>query len=428
MLVKALHLKNFRNLQEFSLRPESRLCFLLGSNGRGKTSVLEALGYVASLRSFRGSKTPEVIQWGASQGEIQAILEPELKSEHGDFTSDIRVRFFRGSAEAPDPLSHRSSKIALINGKSYRSTSAFLSQRFGQFELGVHAIIFNPSDHDLVRGEPAERRGYLDRTLSAEDLDYLETLSRYLKLVEQRNVLLKQEVRPSREELLGFTEPMVSLGSQLVLKRLQWLSRALPTLSRQAQRIAPHQPLLKLIYFSNWVPEIEGISCSNKDLSSLHFSGQAPLASLETIETAYWKRLGELESAEWRAGSTLVGPHRDDWGFFYGDQLLKGHGSQGEVRTALLALKLSELELFREATGHRPLFLLDDFSSELDRERRLLLLRDLTQSDLQVFVTSTEEPPGARELGQCVVLEEENGNHASQRDSFSVSRSHDGSL
>jgi DNA replication and repair protein RecF len=92
----------------------------------------------------------------------------------------------------------------------------------------------------------------------------------------------------------------------------------------------------------------------------------------------------------------LAGPHRDDWSFFYGEQALRGHGSQGEVRSALLALKLCEIELFRSATGHRPLFLLDDFSSELDRERRGFLLRFLLESDLQVFVSTTEESYGER--------------------------------
>ena len=87
---------------------------------------------------------------------------------------------------------------------------------------------------------------------------------------------------------------------------------------------------------------------------------------------------------------SLVGPHRDDWAFFLGSQALKGHGSQGEVRSALLALKLCEIDPFRNETGHRPLFLLDDFSSELDQERRAFLLRYLTETDLQVFVTTTE--------------------------------------
>jgi len=136
---------------------------------------------------------------------------------------------------------------------------------------------------------------------------------------------------------------------------------------------------------------VSNLSFNNSDLDAVHFAGQGLLPSLELLEQAFWTRLSSLEDTEMRVRNSLVGPHRDDWTFFLGDPVLKGHGSQGEVRSALLALKLSEIELFRERTGHRPLLLLDDFSSELDRERRMFLLSFLSRTDLQVFVTSTEE-------------------------------------
>jgi DNA replication and repair protein RecF len=135
------------------------------------------------------------------------------------------------------------------------------------------------------------------------------------------------------------------------------------------------------------------LSFNNKGLNSVHFAGQGHLPSLELLEQVFWSKVSALEAAERKTGHSLVGPHRDDWAFFLGNQTLKGHGSQGEVRSALLALKLSEIELFRNRTGHRPLFLLDDFSSELDRERRSFLLKYLTETDLQTFVTTTEDSP-----------------------------------
>jgi len=161
-------------------------------------------------------------------------------------------------------------------------------------------------------------------------------------------------------------------------------------LAETARRIAPTQPDLSAFYVSSWVPEIPNLSISNKGLDGAHFAGQDPLPSIELLEQAFWTRLSVLEEAELRSRSSLVGPHRDDWTFFLGRQFLKGHGSQGEVRSALLALKLSEIELFQKRTGHRPLLLLDDFSSELDRERRAFLLSFLMETSLQVFVTTTE--------------------------------------
>jgi recombinational DNA repair ATPase RecF len=157
------------------------------------------------------------------------------------------------------------------------------------------------------------------------------------------------------------------------------------------ERIAPTQAELRLVYLSNWTPILENLSYKNNNLNSVHFTGQGHLPSLELLEQAFWTQTKILESAEQKAGHSLVGPHRDDWCFLLGGQALKGHGSQGEVRSALLALKLAEIILFRKKTGHRPIFLLDDFSSELDRDRRWFLLDYLRETDLQTFVTTTED-------------------------------------
>jgi recombinational DNA repair ATPase RecF len=189
---------------------------------------------------------------------------------------------------------------------------------------------------------------------------------------------------------MGFTDAFAKISSLIAWKRLEWFQRLQKYLNDTAHQIAPTQPFLRLVYLSNWAPEIDSLSLPNNDLAAVHFAGHGPLPSLELLEQAFWKRFSALEAAEWKSGHSLVGPHRDDWAFFLGSQPLKGHGSQGEVRSALLALKLSEIELFQNATGHRPLFLLDDFSSELDTDRRSFLLRFLEETDLQVFVTTTE--------------------------------------
>jgi DNA replication and repair protein RecF len=184
---------------------------------------------------------------------------------------------------------------------------------------------------------------------------------------------------------------MSRYAAYLTYKRLEWIQRLAQRLNDVVHQIAPRQPFLRLVYVSNWVPETGNLSIDNNGLSRVHFAGHGPLPSLELLEQAFWKKQASLEAAEWKSRHSLVGPHRDDWTFFLGEQILKGHGSQGEVRSALLALKLSEVELFRNATGHRPIFLLDDFSSELDRERRNFLLGFLAEKDLQVFVTTTDD-------------------------------------
>ncbi len=391
MKVEKLTLRNFRNIGETSFNPDARLNFLVGPNGQGKTSVLEALGFLATLRSFRGSKAHEIIQWGVSGSEVLCSLGSDDSPEDGGspWRTDLKLSF-----NMDDPVRQKASKIAFINGKPYKSSTSYLSQRFGHFELGFHTVVFNPSDHDLVRGDPSTRRSYLDRVLAAEDVEYLKTLSKYQRLLEQRNALLKSDESFSIDMLVGFTDPLAHYSAVLTLKRLRWIEQLASRLDATIRNIAPTQPFLRLVYVSNWVPEIGSLCIPNNNLGTVHFAGQDPLPSLEILEQAFWKKLSLLEAAERRAGHTLVGPHRDDWSFFIGNQILKGHGSQGEVRSALLALKLSEIELFRNVTGHRPLLLLDDFSSELDRERRSFLLRFLCDSGLQIFVSTTEDSFG----------------------------------
>lgn len=386
MKVQKLTLRDFRNISELSFTPDPKLNFLVGKNGQGKTSVLEALAYLSTLRSFRSTKTAEVIHFGSNGGEISCEIIPDVEDGR-DWKTDLKIAFSLVDAEK-----EKATKVAFINGKPFKSSTAYLSQRFGSFELGFHTIIFNPSDHDLVRGEPSVRRSYLDRVLAAEDVEYLKHFQKYQRLLDQRNALLKSsEIAPPRDLLLGFTEPLSKHSAFLTRRRLEWILRLAERLNDIMRYIAPGQPQLRLVYLSNWVPPTGDLCIRNNNLGVVHFAGHSELPSLELLEQAFWKRLSDLEAAELKNRSTLVGPHRDDWAFFQGAQIMRGHGSQGEVRSALLALKLAEIELFRSKTGHRPLFLLDDFSSELDQDRRSFLLRFLMETDLQVFVTTTDD-------------------------------------
>ena len=395
MIVSELLLRNFRNVSECKFVPDPKLNFLLGENGQGKTSFLEALGFLATLRSFRGSKPDEVLKWNEATSEIRCKLQPVTPEEQAGWETDLKVVFDKSGDKSGGVIAGarpKVAKVAFINGKPFKSSTSYLSQRFGSFELGFHAVVFNPSDHDLVRGDPSTRRNYLDRVIAAENVHFLKTVSKYQRILTQRNAVLKQEEQAgSRDLLAGFTDQLVTLGAQLAFTRLEWILKLAERLNEMVHQIAPRQPSLRFVYLSNWAPQIDNLSLNNSDLGPVNFTGHGQQPSLELLEQSFRKRLSQLEAAEWRSGHSLVGPHRDDWAFYLGEQALRGHGSQGEVRSALLALKLCEIDLFRIETGHRPLFLLDDFSSELDRERRTFLLGYLSESDLQVFVTTTED-------------------------------------
>jgi DNA replication and repair protein RecF len=377
MKLSSLSLRNFRNIVHADIQLDSHLNFFIGLNGQGKTSILEAVNYLSTLRSFRGAKTDDVINYSSGESFVTSQIRDE------NWNTDLKVIFKK--------FGDKSSKQALINEKAYKSSTQYLSQRFGQAQLGFHVVVFNPADHDLVRGEPSIRRNYLDRVVSAEDFDHFKTVSRYQRVLLQRNALLKSPETPNRDILRDFSIQLVQLGAKIALKRLSWLERVSPRLPQILDSFAPTSLHLRPIYASNWIPEIKNLSYKNNNLNFVHFTGQDALPSLEILEQSFWKQLVLMEPAELKARSSLVGPHRDDWIFFQGDRILKGHGSQGEVRSALMALKLCEIELFQKSSGLNPILLLDDFSSELDQDRRVFLLRFLTETDLQVLVTTTED-------------------------------------
>jgi len=389
MKVQYLSLKNFRNIEEAVLKPDPGLNLLVGLNGQGKTSIIEALSLLATLRSFRDSKTSHLIRWGAPAGQIDCTISSDDTS-HGEWKTDLRLIF-----QVTDKMASKASKIAYINQKPYSSSIGYLSQRFRSYGQGFHAVTFNPSDHDLIRGNPSTRRAYLDQVLAAENSQYLVALQKYQRVLIQRNSLLRSLAKSSGltipETLSEFTEQLCKYGCFLVHERLKWLLRVENPLNSMASRITSESVDLRMIYLSNWAPNSKNLSFDNNNLGTIHFTGQAHLPSLELLERSFWGKVSAFEAVERRMGYSVVGPHRDDWTFFMGNQVLKGHGSQGEVRSALLALKLAEIALFRKETGHRPLFLLDDFSSELDEKRRTFLLDYLLETDLQTFVTTTED-------------------------------------
>ena len=377
MRVQRLTLKNFRNLDHLQLSPEENITFIVGKNGEGKTSVLEALGVLSSLRSFRGNKIEDTLKNNHSFSEIVCVLDDGLKTE-------LKVVLKKENS--------RTFKNAFINGKLISKGSQYLQKRFGDMEIGFHCIVFNPSDHELIRGEPSHRRDYIDRVISAQSTEYLECLTKYYRSLEQRNRLLKQEIPIDEGVLSGFTQSLVELGSKIIQMRMMWINKTTQNMNLILQEIIPLKPEIQMTYVSKIFEKNTFRNEEKSNDNARHFSGQSEAPSIDFFKECLWQTSRRLGTAERAAKVTLFGPHRDDWEISFHGASLKSVGSQGEVRAVLIALKLSEIENFRVATGHRPVLLLDDFSSELDQERRQYLLNYLQKTDLQVFVTTTEEP------------------------------------
>ncbi len=391
MIIQKLKIQNFRNLKSLSFNPNPSLNFFIGTNGQGKTSILEAIGYLSTLKSFRGAKNDLLVKEFESFSEISC----DLISHDPDhlWQTELKVTF--------DAREERLKRRAWINDRSYASSTKYLEKKLKSNEfaqaMGVHAIAFNPSDHGLVQGEPKGRRKYLNQLLSGQSQNYLHHLKRFEKTLEQRNAYLKSlegRQRPDTHFLNGITHQLAEEASALTYERLNLLEKLNLIHPEMMRKIAPDQQSLFIGYYSSWVSFKQNSFSKNKELESIHFSGQGCLPSIKELVLDFKKATESFSNAEIQLGRTLIGPQRDDWGLWVGKNepahSLKAFGSQGEVRSALLALKLSEIQLYREATKLRPILLLDDFSSELDDQRRRHLLQLLEETDLQVFVTSTE--------------------------------------
>ena len=343
--------------------------FIYGLNAQGKTSILESIYLLSNLRSFRDSDLAALLQNGRDHGLVKGTfaLDPTTEAE-------LRVELVRGPS--------RFEKRAYINQKLSRSAVDYFGLKLNHSPIQFHAINLNPTSTDLIRGEPGIRRTYLNQVISSENPEYLGILKHYQKSLDQKNALLKLEQRLDESLLKILNENLVESGARILEYRLKYLQKITPFFRGFLGQIAPLQSPLNLGYKSG---------------EALYFTGHFELESLKNLMENLHQKLVEKGPHERLRRTSLVGPHRDDLIFKVGEGELSSLpdlvdvGSQGEIRSVLLALKLSELEQFENSTGVEPVLLIDDFSSELDSTRRGFLLNYLKDSNLQIFVTSTDD-------------------------------------
>jgi DNA replication and repair protein RecF len=338
-------LRSYASL-EVSFGPGPHLVW--GPNAAGKTSLLEAMVVLARGGSHRTTTDAELIRWGSDVARIEGRAGAD----------EIEVALVRpGSAAAATGARKR----IRVNGVARRA--AALAER-------LRVVLFAPEDMLLVAGSPSLRRATIDQLASTLLPGYAAELATYSRALQQRNGLLRaiREETAAREELRYWDLPFLDAGGAVVAARHELLARLARPVADAHREIAPeeaHDGALELEYVSN-----------------------APLGSGESPRDALERRLAETAEKEVWNGTTLVGPHRDDVAFIMTGRDLSVFASRGQQRTAILALKLAELDLVTEHDGRPPLLLLDDVFSELDPARRSHLVRRI--ADLpQAFVTTT---------------------------------------
>jgi len=334
MKLTKLTLRNFRNLEPVTLVPAANLNLIVGANASGKTNLCEAIVYASRGGLLKGERQRELIRWD----ETWSTLEAEVDSDH------IRI-VLNGS--------DRGKRIAL-SGETVTH-----GKLFDVFKV----VLFTPDDLQVIKGSPSSRRRLLDGGIAELYRSHRANLQAYEQVVRRKNALLSRA--PADPELLAvYNAELVKRGAKLVETRLKYLD----ALNRHLARI--HASLSR--------PACE---------LQIRYDSELDYGAERTVEPLE-RGVQQRQPQERRRGLSLVGPHRDDLRFALEGMDLRRYGSQGQQKTALIATKLAQLELFREQVGAYPVLVLDDVLSELDPERTQLLLEHLPQ-DLQLFLTET---------------------------------------
>ncbi|MBQ3726185.1 MAG: DNA replication/repair protein RecF [Selenomonadaceae bacterium] len=336
-----IFLKDWRNISEMNFRPDAAVNIFLGRNAQGKTNILESINFASLLRSRAGKET-ELIRWG----ESVALL---------------RIKFFKAG------VSHE----LAIEISAERRRRIFLDAnpiRPRELVGKLNSVFFSPEDLFMFKGSPTDRRKFLDAQISQASPVYFMDLLKYNRIVEQRNVLLKK-IRDGEfgaNELELWDEQLALAAEKILIKRLSSV-RKLNDLANAAQeKISARSENLSVVY------EMSGLNAE------------------ENLAEKFFNLLRAKRADDIRNGTTSKGPHRDDLKFFVNGRELKLFGSQGQLRTASLALKLSELQFLKSETGEYPLLLLDDVMSELDADRREMLTEFLRREKIQTLITATD--------------------------------------
>jgi DNA replication and repair protein RecF len=358
MRLTHLSLHNFRNYVRLDLDMPPGVSILQGDNAQGKTNLLEAVYYLATSRSPHAGSDRELVNWLAVEQEPLPYARLVGHATKATSESTIEITL---TQQANNGARYR--KQIRLNGVPRR-----VMDLLGQ----LNVVLFLPEDIALVTGSPGGRRRYLDAALCQIDSVYCRSLSRYNRIITQRNALLRdlRERGSDSAQLAFWDERLVENGAYLISRRWDAL-RALDELAHDVHgQLTGSAEQLRLRY----VPSVE-----MDDPAATREAGEAFRTQLQTIRRR-----------DIAAGMTLVGPHRDDLLFLINGVDSGIYGSRGQQRTAALSLKLAEVKLMRRETGEQPVLLLDDVLSELDEHRRGFLMHTLENGAEQAIITTTD--------------------------------------
>ncbi|HVN16745.1 MAG TPA: DNA replication/repair protein RecF [Anaerolineales bacterium] len=374
MYLKHLSLTNFRNFARLDVNLPRRVVVLVGSNAQGKTSVLEAIYFLAAFTSFQTHTDRQIVNFRAAR-EPLAVTRLVAEYQRGKASHRLEARLI---LEPTGINGQRLRKEILLDGVKRTA-----SEVIGHF----NAVIFVPQMSQIIEGAPEDRRHYLNLSLAQAIPAYTRVLGDYSQALSQRNALLKalSERGGNAEQLSVWDETLASLGAQIVLWRIQAVQEIERLASRVHHELTRGTEVLRLAY----EPAYDPLPKPNGQLGlKIDTVVDRSALTLKDIENGFRERLTQLRVDEIARGVTTIGPHRDELRFLANNVDLCDYGSRGQVRTTLLALKLAEVQWMKERTGEWPVILLDEVMAELDLQRRADLLKYIGESEQVLFTTT----------------------------------------
>lgn len=369
MYLRSLHLGDFRSWASLDLELTPGVTVLAGPNGNGKTNIVEAVGYLAHLSSHRVSGDAALVREGCDSARVSATAV-----NHGrELTAHLVINT-------------RGANKAAVNRTSLRNQRGLAGI--------VRTTMFAPEDLALVRGEPEQRRHFLDQVVAARYPRLAGVRADYDKVLRQRNALLKSASSPVAvaDTLDVWDAQLAHLGGEIMSARVQVVHDLAPHVEESYARLAPGSRPALISYTSTVDAELADVGVD---------PGGTYLVDPDVAEAVLLSRLAQRRNAEVERGITLTGPHRDDLQLILGTQPAKGFASHGESWSFALTLRLASHRMQR-ADGTEPLVILDDVFAELDRARRRALV-DLAGEAEQVLITAAVDediPADLREIAQ----------------------------
>jgi len=339
--VKSIDYINFRNLINTSLEFNPRFNFFLGKNGQGKTSILEAIYFAISGKSFRTKNNKELINYNKINTGVMLAYE--------------------------DKISKKLIGVKLVNNKKeYKFNKKTI--KYDEFLGKINAICFIPDDINLILGSPSLRRNFFDYEIAQGNSLYFQYLKKFDKLLKIRNKFIKE--RKTKDVLFEiYTEQFIETSVKITLMRKEYIKKLSILLNLNYRKLFDEKSELKIVY-----------KAMLEDLNKEE----------NLIRDEFRVKLKNIEKQELYRSYTLIGPQKDEFIFYLNGQDSKSYSSQGEKKSIIFSLKVAEIDMIIKEKGESPIFIIDDISSYFDSIRKESIINYFKNREIQLFISSTD--------------------------------------